>query len=47
MELGRTLIVKSVVLPILSVGLEEFEMQSVKMERDLTDSGPDIGRSAS
>lgn len=47
MELGRTLTVKAMVLPNASVALEEFEMQSVKMERDVTDSESDKGRSAS
>lgn len=47
MELGRTLTIKAMALPNLSVVLEEFEMQSVKMETDLTNSGSDIGRSAS
>lgn len=47
MELGRILTVKAIVLPKLSVALEEFEMQSVKIEKDLTNPGSDIGRSAS
>lgn len=46
MELGRILTVKAIALPKLPVALEEFEMPSVKMERDLTNSGSDIGRSA-
>lgn len=47
MELGRTLTIKVMVLPNLSVVLEESEMQSVKMETDVTNSGSHIGRSAS
>lgn len=47
MELGRPLTVKAMVPPNASVALEEFEIQSVKMERDVTDSESDKGRSAS